>query len=205
MNEINFYKDLLPFQLPITEILYEHNFSPIPHTWYIIIADVKNSTIAVNEGRHHDVNLVAAGSLIAALNICKIRKIDVPFFFGGDGGSLIVPQQILKEVLDGLKLHNHNSQKYFGLEMHIGHISIKEVAEAGYSLKIAKHKIDNFFHKAIISGDGMQYAEQQVKHSTQFSSTVNKNQGRLNLTGLECRWDRVRPPAAEHDVVCYLI
>lgn len=206
MNELNFYKDLLPLQLPITDILYDHNFSQIPPSWYIIIADVKNSTTAVNNGRHNDVNLVAAGSLIAALNICKNRKIEVPYFFGGDGGSLLVPQPILKEVLAGLTLHNQNCQKYFALEMHIGFMSIQEVLEAGRTIKITKHKIDNFFHKALIIGNGMQYAEKQIKHAANLEEPINKyHQRRLSLTGLECRWDRVSPPVAEHNVVCYLI
>ncbi|ANE49362.1 DUF3095 family protein [Flavisolibacter tropicus] len=206
MNDINFYKDLPPLQLPITDILYDHNFSQIPPSWHIIIADIKNSTAAINNGRHNDVNLVAAGSLIAALNICKKRNIEVPFFFGGDGGSLLVPQPILMEVLAGLALHNQNSQKYFGLEMHIGFMSIQEVLNAGYHIKITKLKVDNFLNKALIIGNGMQYAEKQIKYAANISSSLNEDRpSQLNLTGLECRWDRVKPPVAEHEVVCYLI
>lgn len=83
MPGINFYKDLKTSKLTITEVFSQHNFCEVPDDWFIIIADVKNSTTAVNSGRHNDVNLVAAGSLIAALNIANSREIEIPFFFGG--------------------------------------------------------------------------------------------------------------------------
>lgn len=79
MHGINFYKDLKAWKLSVTEVFYPHNFFDLPVDWFIIIADIKNSTAAVGSGRHNDVNLVAAGSLIAALNIARKRKIEIPF------------------------------------------------------------------------------------------------------------------------------
>jgi hypothetical protein len=64
----NFYRDIKALTLPIAEVFQSQHFFDIPEDWFIIVADIQNSTATVTSGRHNDVNLVAAGSLIAALN-----------------------------------------------------------------------------------------------------------------------------------------
>ena len=204
MPGINFYKDLKTWKLPVTEVFNQHNFFDVPADWYIIIADIKNSTAAVSSGKHNDVNLVAAGSLIAGLNIAKAREIEIPFFFSGDGGTLLVPEQLLNDVITGLFVHNLNSTKNFGLELHIGSISIKDILDAGHFIKIAKIQFGGF-DKAIVIGDGLRFAEQLIKGSTKDGSKEIDNTNELNLTGLECRWDKIKPPSEENEIVCYLI
>ena len=120
MAGLNFYRDIKALNLPIAEVFQDLNFLDVPSDWSVIIADVQNSTAAVAAGKHNDVNLVAAGSLIAALNIAKEKDIEIPFFFSGDGGALVVPEQLVEDVLTGLLAHNENSIKNFGLAMHIG-------------------------------------------------------------------------------------
>jgi hypothetical protein len=203
MSEENFYKDLKPLQLPITDVFQEAYFYTVPPGWHIIISDVKNSTLAVNAGKHNDVNLAAAGSLVAALNIAKKYKVDIPFFFGGDGSTVLVPEKIVKEVVAGLWVHNVNSKKNFGLEMHIGSMPVREVYESGHFIKIAKLEIDSTYSKAIAIGDGFRFAEQKIKRSIPGNETVSTN--KLNLTGLECRWDKIKPSVEEAGNVCYLI
>lgn len=202
---MNFYKKLKTISLPITQVLEEKYFSEFPPHWHVIISDVKNSTAAVTAGRHNDVNLVAAGSLIAALNVARAHDIEIPFFFGGDGGTLIVPEDILPEVITGLQIHNVNSIKNFGLEMHIGSMPVKEIIESGHFIRIAKTNQGSSFHKALIIGDGLQYAEKMIKSSMINDPVEVLENDSLNLTGLECRWDRIKPPEEQNEVVCYLV
>ncbi|MBA2330872.1 MAG: DUF3095 family protein [Flavisolibacter sp.] len=204
MSDKNFYKKLPELRLPIHEIFYDQNFHDVPADWYIIISDVKNSTAAVGAGKHNDVNLVAAGSLIAALNIAREQNIEIPFFFGGDGGTLLVPGEILNDVLAALKVHNFNSLANFGLEMHVGSISVKVVLCEGRILKIAKAWYGPGFNKAIVLGDGLQYAEQIIKEAP-VAQEIDVEDTLLNLDGLECRWDRIKPPTIENEIVCYLV
>lgn len=176
----------------------------MPSDWNVIISDIKNSTVAVNEGRHNDVYLVAAGSLIAGLNVAKANGIEIPFFFGGDGGTLLVPDEILDEVLIGLFMHNLNSMKNFDLELHVGSISVGELMGKGHPIELAKIQYGKGLNKPVIIGDGLRYAEQQIK----LSSTERNHEtpdGKLNLEGLECRWDKVKPPDLTTEIVCYLI
>lgn len=202
--EKNFYKDLKCLKLPVTSVFQQRYFSNIPPRWSIIISDVKNSTAAVAEGRHNDVNLVAAGSLIAALNIAKERNVDIPFFFGGDGGTFLVPEEILNDVLLALAAHNLNSIKNFDLAMHIGHMRVGDVLSEDHFIKIAKLQLHEGFSKPVIIGDGLKYAEQYIKHSL-HDEIPNAEDQPLNLNGLECRWDRIKPPEEENEIVCYLI
>ena len=205
MASQNFYRDIQALELPIAEVLQQHNFSDVPSDWFVIIADVQNSTAAVAAGKHNDVNLVAAGSLIAALNIAKEKDIEIPFFFSGDGGALLVPEQLVEDVLTGLLLHNENSIKNFGLTMHIGSLSIKDISAVGASVTIAKVQLGQSFHKAVILGNGLKFAEQQIKHATRSVHGEAISTHALNMTGLECRWDKVKPPAGENEIVCYLV
>lgn len=201
----DFYKNLNILKLSVAGVFEERNFSTVPEDWFIVISDIKNSTAAVNDGRSNDVNLVAAGSLIAALNIAKTHDVEIPFFFGGDGGTVLIPELLLNDVLDALKHHNLNTTKNFGLEMHIGFVSIKHVTDAGHFLKIARLQIGKGFSKAVIIGDGIKYAEQLIKHSEEEDSDAFEARNELDLTGLECKWDKVKPPAEQNEIVCYLI
>lgn len=190
--------------IPLAEVFYEENFTLVPLDWHVVIADVIDSTAAVNAGRHDDVNLVAAGSLVAALNVAKSKNVKIPYFFGGDGGTLIVPEKILEDVLSALDAHNRNSLKNFDLEMYIGSMGVKEIIDSGHYLKIAKYKYGTGLDKAAVVGDGLKYAEKFIKGS--YKSISGQSSPRfLNLEGLECRWDKVKPPIKKNQVVCYLI
>ena len=204
---MNFYKDLSSTRLPIKEVLAdERHFHTLPPDWHVIITDIKNSTQAVNAGRNDDVNLVAAGSLIAAINAVKQYNTEIPFFFGGDGGTVIVPGELLQNLLSGLNAHKTNSLKNFMLELRIGCISISEINRNGHEIKIAKIEIANGFSKPLVIGDGLKYAEQKIKSTYKPDETVASDIGtNLNLEGLECRWDRIKPPAARLEVVCLLV
>jgi hypothetical protein len=205
VKDYNFYKDLKAVQFQIYDVLRRASFTDVPDNWYVIIADVKNSTAAVNAGKHNDVNMVAAASLVVALNVAKSNNLEIPFLFGGDGGTVFVPEEVLQEVLDGLRRHNRNTIQNFGLELHVGCMSIQTINEAGHFVKIAKVRLGKGFSKPVIIGDGLKYAEQIIKQSPHEEELAIEDISLLNMEGLECRWDKIKPPAAENEIVCYLI
>lgn len=90
------------------------NFNDLPDDWHIIVCDIERSTEAVNRGFHNEVNLAATGSIIVVLNGLKTTKVkDIPYFFGGDGATFLVPQSILETMLNILYLHQSHVQKTF--------------------------------------------------------------------------------------------
>jgi hypothetical protein len=205
VRDLNFYRDIKALQLPVTKAMDDHCFFALPSDWHVVIADIKNSTAAVAEGRHNDVNLIAAGSLIAALNIAKEKKVEIPFFFGGDGGAVIVPVEIVDDIMAGLHRHNENALKNFGLTMHVGNMSVETISSGGASLKIAKVQIGPNLTKALLVGNGLKFAEQQIKRTSAKDSENFSIDLDLNMKGLECRWDKVKPPTDENEIVCYLV
>lgn len=205
MDSHNFYRHLPSFKLPLAGLFAEACFSEVPADWHVIISDVKNSTQAVATGRHNDVNLVAAGSLVAALNVAKRHNVEVPFFFGGDGSTLLVPEVLHTETLVSQAAHSLNTQKNFGLEMHIGSMPVKEILACGCWVKLAKLEIDSIYRKAIAVGSGLRFAEQKIKQAKHEGFDALRATEKLNLTGLECRWNKVKPPRLEAENICYLI
>jgi hypothetical protein len=83
-NNPHFYSDLLVNTISVSDLVADKSlFSEVPEDWHVLIADIKNSTQAIKDGKHNEVNLVATGSIIAVLNIVYSENINVPFFFWG--------------------------------------------------------------------------------------------------------------------------
>ncbi len=199
-----FYARLKTHTVTLPQLLAEEHFTTLPDDWYVVIADIQNSSAAVRKGLHNDVNLVAAGSLIAGLNVAREAGVEVPFFFGGDGGTLLVPDKILRSVLLALQRHNINSQENFGFTLHVGAVPVSVVREAGHLIRLAKIRLGSGLSKAVLIGDGLLWAEQQVKNNISIPPDP-PDASVLNMDGLECRWDRIKPPRAHSQIVCYLI
>jgi hypothetical protein len=203
---LDFYKNLKAIRRPVPDVLTEdHFFVHAPGDWHIVVADIINSTEAVAAGRHVDVNLIAAGCLIAVLNVTKTLEVEIPYFFGGDGGTVLVPAEILPKVLAGLNAHKQNSEKNFSLQLRIGSLSVAEIRNAGYKVMLAKVEESPGFNKAILIGNGFKYAEYIIKKNSRQINSGNSSLDELNLEGMECRWDKVKPPASEFEIVCFLI
>jgi hypothetical protein len=200
-----FYRQLKTFTLSITEVFnHPEYFAEFPGNWHIIISDIKNSTSAVAAGKGNDVNMVAAGSLVAALNIARQNKIEIPFFFGGDGISVVVPELLLGQIKNALLSHQENSLKNFGLELHMGSMEISQINAAGHSIQVAKVKVSGSYNKPIVIGDGFRFAEKIIKQSY-VPIKPPETDADLDLNGLECRWNKIKPPLEENEIVCYLI
>jgi hypothetical protein len=204
MNTTSFYKDLPSYLVSTADIFVDTSFVTVPDDWEIIVADVKDSSKAVSDGRHNDVNLVAGGSVIAVLNVAHKNGIEIPFFYGGDGGTFIVPPVLLKPALAALTAHIANTNKNFNLDMHKGHINVGAIYEKGHFLKITKLNTGEGLHKAIIFGDGLIEAEKIIKAKAEQISEI-KTDSLANMEGLECRWNSIKPPASATEVVCLLI
>ena len=182
-----------------------HRFAAVPPDWHVVLTDVKASTQALSNGMHHLVNLVATGSIIAVLNIARRADIAVPFFFGGDGATLIVPETLLAPALRALRRHSENTRRNFNLELRVGAVPIAEIYAHGNKLMIAKAKVSEFFTIPVVLGDGLQYAEKVIKGASVLSSASADAEAALDLEGMECRWDSIKPPVDAQEVLCLLV
>ena len=206
INNDLFYSRLPVNEIPISDLLMEeHLFYKIPDNWHVIITDVKNSTAAILEGRYEAINLVAAGSIVAVLNIAYKANITVPFFFGGDGATFIIPSTILEITMKALSKHRENTLRNFKLDLRVGQIPVSEIYEKGYTINISKLKTSELFAIPVLLGDGLTYAEKKIKGPDYLYAALSDPKEELDLSGMQCRWDKIRPPDDNFEVVSLIV
>jgi hypothetical protein len=205
-NNDLFYSRLPVNEIPLGDLLTEqHLFYKVPSNWHVVITDIKNSTAAVQTGLHETVNLVATGSIVAALNIAYKAGITIPFFFGGDGASFIVPESMLGKTMRALLMHRENTRTTFKLELRVGHVPVAEIYELQHELNISKWRTSPQFAIPILLGDGLTYAEKKIKGPDYKFENLTGSTAELDLSGMQCRWDKVKPPENSFEVVSLLV
>lgn len=205
-NNEQFYSRLPVNEIPLSDLLMEeHLFYSVPSNWHVIITDVKKSTSAVNEGLHETVNLVATGSIVAVLNIAFNAGISVPFFFGGDGATFIIPPGMLEKVTKALVLHQRNTETNFGILLRVGHIPVELLYERGEKLQISKLKTSDIFSIPVVIGTGLSQAEKLIKGDDYRLDVDTSGSDLLDLSGMQCRWDKIKPPLNVDEVVSLIV
>ncbi|NOT52646.1 MAG: DUF3095 domain-containing protein [Chitinophagaceae bacterium] len=203
--------DMFYSRLPVNQIrlgdllMEEHLFYKIPENWDVVITDVKKSTQAVADGLHETVNLVATGSIVAVLNIAAKAGITVPFFFGGDGATFIIPSSILEPAMKALLQHQQNTEQNFKIMLRVGHVPVEDIYAGGHFLNISKAKASDLFSIPVVLGDGLSYAERIIKGDDYKTGSYLMNEDDLDLTGMQCRWDKIKPPENYDEVVSLLV
>ena len=207
-KHLNFYKNIPKSNLPLTELLKDKSlFFRVPKTWSIVVTDIEDSTAAVARGAHNDVNLSATGSIVTVLNTLKAidNKIKIPYFFGGDGSTFIVPNTILEPVLAALNNYSRHIEKTIQLNLRVGHLEVGKVYENNVLLTITKLRHNKYFTTPVVLGNGLKYAEQVIKESFKASDINSFENTAPNLQGMECRWDEIYPNETNKKVICLLV
>ena len=191
MNE-NFYANLESIA-NINDILNENKYQDIPNTWSIIVTDIRNSTIAIKEGKYKNINLIGAMSIIGILNINK--KLDLPFVFGGDGSFVLIPNTMITQVQQALLHMQRLSKEKYSLDLRIGIIPIIDIYKKQKEIKITKLQLKDDSFQAIIKGGGLELADELVKNSYKYIINEKIDESfNLDLEGLECRWKQIKSP-----------
>lgn len=203
-----FYEKLTAHRIPIRSLLEdESKFKKVPDTWYVLVADVTGSTEAITQGRHNDVNLAATGAIIAVLN--EIKKLDrtykIPYFFGGDGATFLIPHQVHAAVVSVLENYKIHIQKTLGLALRVGEVSVKSIYASQAKLKIAKIRLNDYLTVPVVVGTGLKYAERLIKTKDKPIPKIATQLEQVNLTGMECRWDEIKPLHSNKRVLCLLV
>ncbi|MCF6403045.1 DUF3095 domain-containing protein [Chitinophaga filiformis] len=201
-----FYSRLPVNRIPLSELLTEeHLFYQVPDNWHVIVTDIKGSTAVVQKGLHETVNLIATGSIVAVLNICFKANITVPFFFGGDGASFIVPPAVKDAVMAALLLYRHNTRENFDIELRAGTVDVREIYTRGHELRITKFTSSGNFTIPILLGNGLSYAEKLIKGEEYTLPALPTGGNELDLNGMQCRWDKIKPPLNNYEVVSLIV
>jgi hypothetical protein len=202
----HFYSALPSHRMPLPALLADESvFNAIPDDWHVIITDIKGSTQSVIGGRHQDVNLIATGSIVTVLNIAYSMDITVPFFFGGDGATFIVPPILIDRLMQALALYRVNTFDNFKLELRTGTVPVADIYAKGHNINITKFSSSKSFIVPVVLGSGLDYAEKIIKGEDYLLSGHTPQTEELDLTGMQCRWDTIPPPKDKEEIVTLLI
>lgn len=185
-----FYAEL-PVFTSFAEFTDPAHYRAAPGDWRVVVTDIENSTRAISEGRYKDVNMLAASGIVAVLNASD--GVEIPFVFGGDGASLLVPPQSGPAVRRALSALARLSRTVFGLRLRAGMIPVADLAARGRPVNVARFRLSPGNHLALFAGGGVELAASLVKEAAAGSPyLLTEEEGGaadLDLAGLSCRWE----------------
>jgi hypothetical protein len=130
-QEHTFYHALAPFT-DFAEVADPARYVAAPDDWILVMADIRGSTEAAQAGRYKDVNLVGAACITATLNVTK--GLDLPYVFGGDGATILIPPAAREAVAKALVRTRRLAADGFGLELRVGMVPLQTLERAGFEL-----------------------------------------------------------------------
>jgi len=202
MSTEYFYSQL-PVLADFLEITNFRNFVSVPPDWQILVTDVIASTKAIESGRYKEVNLIGATSIVAILNIAK--DIELPFVFGGDGASILIPPSLVNQAKLALLATQNLAKQAFQLDLRIGIVPVSAVNNHKYQVQIAKLKVSENYHQAVFTGYGLTQATELVKNPDRDIYQIKNNHPltEADFSGLECRWQDI--PSSKGEIVSLLV
>ncbi|MEM9693445.1 MAG: DUF3095 domain-containing protein [Myxococcota bacterium] len=181
-----FFRDLPAFD-DFVRVCDADVYRAAPDDWRVVITDVAGSTRAIEEGRYKDVNALGVASIVALQN--AVDHLPVPFIFGGDGATLLVPSSHWEAVAAALRGLREVSETAFQLRLRVGAIEVRELARDGFALMVAKYRASAGVDLASFTGGGLGEAERRIKASHAYE--VDEGPASVDFTGFECRWEPI--------------
>jgi len=203
MNSALFYASL-PVLTEFGDVSRPESYTPLPDDWHVVMCDVRNSTAAVEAGRYKNVNTVGAAIITAVLNAAG--DIEIPFIFEGDGAMLCVPPVLLEDARAALLQTQALARKSFELDLRIATLSVARIREAGFSIRVARHRVSENYVQAVFAGGGMAYADRTMKDPASAPLCAVEPGSvapRGSFEGLECRWQDI--PSRHGETVSVMV
>ncbi len=201
----SFYDRLTPIQ-SARGIFDDARYARAPGDWLLAVSDIKGSTQAVAEGRHSDVNFSAAAMIAALTNLCG----QIPYQFGGDGASALVPPSDEQRVRRELARVRAFAARDFKLDLRIGLVGVRALEQRGFQVRVGRYEASPGSAYAVFRGGGIEFMEQAVKGrgddglAAEAMIADAENDGvPPDLTGLSCRWTPIK--AARGSMVSLVI
>jgi len=188
-----FYNDLAPFK-QFDEFTAFEAYTPVPADWVVMIANIEGSTRAIEAGNYKAVNMVGAASITAVLN--TRGEVDIPFVFGGDGGTLVVPGGLSAAAGEALLRLQAASQDLFGLSLRVGAVPVADLRAQGHDVRVRKFELSPRNYLAMFAGGGIERADALLKDDApgvRLSSGDDAGLSEPDLEGLSCRWEPLTP------------
>ena len=170
------------------DVLDEAGYTPVPDSWWIALSDVTMSTAAIAEGRYRAVNLAGAAAIAAIRNALPDREI--PFVFGGDGASVLIPPEDRATVEAALAATVTWARDDLKLHLRAALVPVAAVRDAGQDLRVARYRASPDIAYAMFTGGGLAWAEAAMK-AGRYAVAPAPSRARPDLSGLSCRFKPV--------------
>ena len=191
----DFYK-ALPVFTRFSDCASAANYHPAPEDWLVVVADIEGSTKAIDEGRYKAVNMVGASVITAVLN--ALPDLDLPYVFGGDGATLLIPPSVRDTVSETLIRTRQWAKSAFGLTLRVGMTPLADLAAAGAEVRVAKYEMTPGNRLAMFAGHGVELADKLVKaEGSRYRLPEATSGGDPDLEGLSCRWEPLETTRGE--------
>ncbi|OAV43706.1 DUF3095 family protein [Lewinella sp. 4G2] len=208
MSNQTFFQNLPVHRTKLSTLLgQESRFTPVPEDWHVIVVDIMGSTQAVARGKHHDVNLAATGGIVTVLNRLKAKHggLTIPYFFGGDGATFVVPEELALELVDALDNYRKHVKQRMELILRVGALPVADVYVGGTTIRIARAWVTPLYAIPVVLGNGLKEAERRIKASFVDDEALAAELAEIDLTGMECRWNEIEPPRDAERIVCLIV
>jgi hypothetical protein len=193
--------------LPVLEnfsVITDFNrYLALPEDWYVVVADIRNSTGAIQSGRYKAVNIIGVSVITAIVNNAK--PLSIPYIFGGDGATLCIPPGQVAAARAALVSTMLMARQSFDLKLRAGLVPMNAIHQAGAEVLVARHRVSRHYVQTAFAGGGVEYAERLVKDDlagAAYRLPEAETATTANYSGLECRWDNV---TSQHGEVIALI
>jgi hypothetical protein len=165
-------------------------FAAMPGDWYLGVADVVDSTGAIQSGHYKAVNMAGAGVISAVAN--ALGGDLTMFAFGGDGATFAIPAEQKGLAADALARVAMWAKRDLGLDLRVGILPVTEVRSAGFDVRVAFWKASDNAHFAMFTGGGFEWAEERLKRG-EIGIEPSKADEEPDLSGLSCQWGPIFP------------
>lgn len=194
----DFFRNLPSFS-DFEAVADTRNYHPLPDGWVLVLADIVDSTGAIEAGRYKAVNMAGASVISGILN--ATGRHDLPYVFGGDGAMVAVPPTLAEAAREGLSAVQRWSLEELGFRMRGAVVPIAAVRAAGQDVLVARYAASDLVSYAMFAGGGAAWAEQRMKVGLEANPMAPPGT-RPELTGLSCRWN---PISARHGEIVSII
>jgi hypothetical protein len=182
----------LPELSEFAQVTEPRHYSDAPASWHIAISDVRGSTRAIEAGRYRDVNALGVASIVALCNATP--NIQLPYIFGGDGATVLVPGSHLATYAAALRGARRAAEEAYSLELRVALVPVAELAADSHPVRVARFRASANVCLAMFAGSGFLEAERRVKDPERCERYLLDREGecQANFEGFECRWQPVQ-------------
>lgn len=196
MTTDSFYGSIEPVD-NFEQLALGTSYVPVPDDWWVVAADVKNSTAAIDGGRYKHVNTVGVSVIAAVRNVA--RPVEVPYVFGGDGAVVLVPERFVPACRQALSATIAMAHASFDLTLRACVTPVSWVRSQGLDVLVARHRVSAHYLQCALFGGGASLVERRLKDGgLPEAFQVKPDPGAAaDYRGLECRWSEIPSPHDE--------